>query len=94
MKVKDIKCFSDIVIYLSAQIGNIISWPFRLIALCLAIPNIKIVYKSGHVERYFFRNIKISKNSNDEIRSLTWETVGFKSPFYLNVKEIESIHYI
>ena len=40
--------------------GNIISymtWPARVVMATLKVPNMKIVYKSGHVERLYFATL-------------------------------------
>jgi len=93
MKVQDIKTFSNLVIFISSGIRGIIAFPFRLIGLIIGFPNVKIVFKSGHVEYYFFVNIKIESNSG-KITGIQWEVSGAKTPTHIGINEIESIHRI
>jgi hypothetical protein len=93
MTVNDIKDFSDVLIFLSAIIRVIIIWPFRCIAIILAIPNAKIVYRSGHVEYYFFRSIN-AKHNGGKVTSLEWDSVTLRKPMIINIDEIESIHQL
>lgn len=93
MKISDVKDCSDLIIFVSASIRIIISYPFRFIALVLGFPNTKIVWKSGHTEYYFFRNIKMTK-TGDTLKNISWEAVTNSTPFYIGMEEIESIHTI
>ena len=73
-------------------IRSLITFPFRVLFIIIGVPNIKIVYRSGHVEYYYFKNIELSWSSTDgHITDATWETVGDKRPVHINIREIESV---
>lgn len=70
----------------------IITWPLRVIAILLGVPNTKVVYKSGHVEYYYLLRSRIEKSTGDgHIVEFEWHTATQKEPFYINLREIESI---
>jgi len=74
-------------------IGAIIQIPIcvllQIIGFLFQFSNTKIVYKSGHVEYYFFKSI--SYEGHGKSKSIEWETATLKQPILLNVDEIESI---
>jgi len=73
-------------------IRSLLTWPFRMIFYALGVPNIKVVYHSGHVEYYYFKIIKLDYNRSDgHITEVAWETVGGKRPVHLNMHRIESV---
>jgi hypothetical protein len=90
MKIKDIENFSDILIYIGATIRLFFFYPLRIIALLVGFPNVKIIYKSGHIGYHFFRKLDI-KWSGALISSLEWDTVNVNRPFHIGINEIESI---
>ena len=73
-------------------IRSLISYPFRVLAYMIGIPNTRIVYKSGHVEYYCFFKINIKCDTTDgSVTDLEWEVLSIKRPLYINIHEIESV---
>ena len=74
-------------------IGAIITTPIavllQIVGLFFKVPNTKIIYKSGHVEYYFFQSLIFSNDSLG--KSISWEASTLKKPIFINVEEIESI---
>lgn len=71
-------------------IRNLLLYPFKVLALSLGIPNFKIVYKSGHVEYFFFANLNITES--DKITKMEWlKTDNLGNPFFIGINDIESI---
>jgi len=62
----------------------------EIVGLLLHISNTKIVYKSGHVERYFFTKISY-RSGHGGSKEIEWEAPILKRPVMANVDEIESI---
>jgi hypothetical protein len=77
-------------IFIGKVLRTMITFPLSFIGLILGVPNVKIVYKSGHVEYYFFENWGVDREGSN-ITSVTWKTAGAKRPFHLGLENIESI---
>lgn len=88
-----IESFSDVVIFTGSIFRKIINVPFRFIAILIGFPNIKIIYKSGHVEYYFFRHFRVTTAADGTIEA-KWEAVDVASPLHIGYNEIESIQRI
>ena len=77
----------DLYLNTTGVIRGLISCPFRMLAMTIGIPNFKIVYKSGHVERIFLK--RISKQGGDwEWESVTGTSKGI---VILGVDDIVSV---
>jgi len=49
---------TSVYLTLCSFVRGIILFPIRLILMLFAVPNLKIVYSNGHVERIFLREFK------------------------------------
>ena len=76
---------------LFALLRSILSWPFRVIALMIGVPNVKIVYKSGHVEYYYFQTYSKTVNAEGHLTGMKWCANEHSCPFHIGINDIESI---
>jgi hypothetical protein len=81
---------SEILVRGCGGLRGIMFWPVKILCLIVGVPNYKIVYKSRHVETYFFLNLNIKRNGG-EIKEIEWLVPTQKQPFHVNVNEIETI---
>jgi hypothetical protein len=78
--------FKFIISVLQLITNITIRFPIRMVMYAFAVPNCKIVYKNGHVEKFFFSSW--SKNSE----GMKWDSGGStKTPKIINVGEIMTI---
>jgi len=49
---------TNLIIAVGAYIRIAIFFPIRVLLHFLGVPNTRIVYKSGHVEYYYFKKLK------------------------------------
>ena len=83
--------FYQRLMWLSGVLRSMSSFPVRFIFGLLGVPNFRIVYKSGHVEYWFFKKIDVDRKGS-EITALSWEVFpSCARPLHMNVEEIESI---
>ena len=78
-----------IIVFIGAIITTPIAVLLQIVGLFFKFPNTKIVYKSGHVEYYFFQSLSFSDGSMG--KKFEWEAITLKKPIFINVTEIESI---
>ena len=64
--------------------------PAYFIKAFLGMPNTRIVYKTGHVEDYFFYEINWTRTGSG-ITKINWKSTGMKAPKFINPDEIMSI---
>jgi len=80
---------SKAILFIGGLITTPIAVVLQIVGLFLRIPNTKIVYKSGHVEYYFFENLEFEGGGGG--KKLEWKSPTLKKPIFANVGEIESI---
>ncbi len=70
----------------STAISTMLCFPIRMLFIFLQVPNFKIVYKSGHVERLFLHNISYNHPT------WKWDSANcLKTPILLGGDNIVSI---
>ena len=74
----------------TGYIRGFITWPFRILAMTIGIPNFKIIYKSGRAEYLFLKSISINKPD------WSWETVTGtnKRPVLFGVDSIAAVYQL
>jgi hypothetical protein len=79
------------MIDISGVIRGIIIFPFRMMGYMMGIPNFKLIYKSGHVEKVFLK--AISRDGGGE-----WEwttaTGSCKSIVIIGVDEVVAVYML
>jgi hypothetical protein len=79
------------ILWLGGLIRTFAYIPIITVLGFLGLPNTRIVYKSGHVEYFLFKNVKM-KYGNDGLTELNWEVFPHRTkPCFINISEVESV---
>jgi len=71
-------------------ICSLITWPIRMLFITIGVPNFKIIYKSGHVEKVFLNSINMTNGK------WSWETPpgSQKTIVLFGVDDISAVYQI